>query len=73
MANDPSDTRDLVERLRGGDRRALALREYLAQLGMDPARIHTVTYGASKPVDPGHNESAWKKNRRGDFVLLQPQ
>jgi len=55
-----------------GDRRALAAREYLAQLGVDPARIHTVTYGASRPVDPGHNESAWKKNRRDDFILLQP-
>ena len=56
-----------------GDRRALAVREYLAQLGVDPMRIHTVTYGAAKPVDPGHNESAWKKNRRDDMVLLQPQ
>jgi peptidoglycan-associated lipoprotein len=56
-----------------GDRRALAVREYLAQLGVDAARVHTVTYGASKPVDPGHNESAWKKNRRDELVLLQPQ
>ncbi|HWD20113.1 MAG TPA: OmpA family protein [Verrucomicrobiae bacterium] len=56
-----------------GDRRALAIREYLAQLGVDAGRIHTVTYGAAKPVDPGHNEAAWKKNRRGDLILLQPQ
>jgi len=56
-----------------GDRRALAIREYLATLGVDPMRIHTVTYGAMKPVEQGHNESAWKKNRRGDLVLLQPQ
>lgn len=56
-----------------GDRRALAVREYLAQLGVDASRIHTVTYGASRPVDPGHNESAWKKNRRDEMVLLQPQ
>jgi peptidoglycan-associated lipoprotein len=56
-----------------GDRRALAAREYLANLGVDPTRIHTVTYGAAKPVDPGHNEAAWKKNRRDDMVLLQPQ
>jgi peptidoglycan-associated lipoprotein len=56
-----------------GERRALAVREYLAQLGVDPARIHTVTYGAAKPVDTGHNEAAWKKNRRDDMVLLQPQ
>jgi len=56
-----------------GDRRALAVREYLANLGMDPQRIRTVTYGASKPVDPGHNEEAWKKNRRGDLVLVTPK
>jgi peptidoglycan-associated lipoprotein len=56
-----------------GERRALAIREYLANLGVDPQRIKTVTYGASKPVDPGHNEAAWKKNRRGDLVLVTPK
>jgi len=56
-----------------GDRRALAVREYLANLGVDPQRIKTVTYGASKPVDPGHNEAAWKKNRRGDLILVTPK
>jgi len=56
-----------------GDRRALAVREYLANLGMDPQRIKTVTYGASKPVDPGHDEAAWKKNRRGDLILATPK
>jgi peptidoglycan-associated lipoprotein len=56
-----------------GERRALAVREYLANLGMDPQRIKTVTYGFSKPVDPGHNEAAWKKNRRGDLVLVTPK
>jgi len=56
-----------------GERRALAVREYLANLGMDPQRIKTVTYGASKPVDPDHNEAAYKKNRRGDMVLVTPK
>jgi peptidoglycan-associated lipoprotein len=56
-----------------GERRALAIREYLANLGMDPQRIKTVTYGASKPVDPGHDEAAWKKNRRGDLILVTPK
>jgi peptidoglycan-associated lipoprotein len=56
-----------------GERRALAIREYLANLGMDPQRIKTVTFGASKPVDPEHNEAAWKKNRRGDLVLVTPK
>ncbi len=56
-----------------GERRALAVREYLANLGMDPQRIKTVTYGFSKPVDSGPNEAAWKKNRRGDLVLVTPK
>ena len=56
-----------------GERRALAVREYLANLGVDSRRVVTVTYGAAKPVDPGHNESAWKKNRRGELILLTPK
>ena len=56
-----------------GERRALSAREYLANLGMDPQRIKTVTYGFSRPVDSGHNEAAWKQNRRDDFVLATPK
>jgi peptidoglycan-associated lipoprotein len=56
-----------------GERRALAAREYLANLGVDPQRLKTITFGASKPVDSGHEESAWKKNRRDDFVLVTPK
>jgi peptidoglycan-associated lipoprotein len=56
-----------------GDRRALAAREALAKLGVDPARIRTISYGKDKPVDSGHEESAWSQNRRDDFVLLHPK
>jgi peptidoglycan-associated lipoprotein len=56
-----------------GERRALALREALAKTGIDPARIRTISYGKDKPVDPGHDESAFAKNRRGDFVLCHPK
>ena len=56
-----------------GERRALALREALAKAGIDPARIRTISYGKDKPVDPGHDESAFAKNRRGDFVLCHPK
>jgi peptidoglycan-associated lipoprotein len=56
-----------------GDKRALAVREYLAQLGVDPVRMKTVTNGEAKPVDPGHSESAWKKNRRAELVLMLPK
>jgi len=56
-----------------GERRALAAREYLANLGVNPQRLKTITFGASRPVDSGHDESAWKKNRRDDFVLVTPK
>lgn len=56
-----------------GERRALALREQLIGLGIDPARVDTISYGKDRPEDPSHDEAAWKKNRRGVFVLLSPQ
>ena len=56
-----------------GERRALAAREALSKLGVDPMRIVTRSFGKDKPVDPGHDESAWAKNRRDDFVLLHPK
>ena len=56
-----------------GERRALALREALAKASVDPMRIKTISYGKDKPADPDHNEAAWAKNRRGDFVLLRPK
>jgi len=56
-----------------GERRALAAREALAKLNVDPMRVFTRSYGKDKPVDPGHDEAAWKQNRRDDFVLLHPK
>jgi peptidoglycan-associated lipoprotein len=56
-----------------GERRALAAREALAKLGVDPMRVRTISYGKDKPVDPGHDEAAWKQNRNDDFVLLHPK
>lgn len=55
-----------------GERRALALRETLVTLGVDPSRVDTATFGKDRPADPGHDEAAWKKNRRGEFVVLTP-
>jgi peptidoglycan-associated lipoprotein len=56
-----------------GERRALAAREALAKLGVDPKRIRTESFGKDKPADTGHDEAAWQKNRRDDFVLLHPK
>jgi peptidoglycan-associated lipoprotein len=56
-----------------GERRALAAREALAKSGVSPDRIRTISYGKDKPEDPSHDESAWAKNRRADFILLHPK
>jgi peptidoglycan-associated lipoprotein len=56
-----------------GERRALALREALAKDGLDAGRIRTISYGKDQPVDPGHDESAWSKNRRGQFDWCTPK
>lgn len=56
-----------------GERRALAVREYLVMLGISPERVFTMTFGKDRPVELGHNEAAWSKNRRGEFVLLIPK
>jgi peptidoglycan-associated lipoprotein len=55
-----------------GERRALALREELARLGIDPNRVDTISYGEDKPMATGHDEAAWKQNRRGEFIALTP-
>ncbi|HPI94056.1 MAG TPA: peptidoglycan-associated lipoprotein Pal [Deltaproteobacteria bacterium] len=52
-----------------GERRAKAAYDYLVSQGIDEARLATISYGEEKPLDPGHNEEAWAKNRRDDFVL----
>jgi peptidoglycan-associated lipoprotein len=52
-----------------GERRAQAIRDYLASLGIGADRIQTKSYGEEKPVNAGHDEEAWAANRRGDFVL----
>lgn len=56
-----------------GERRALAIREYLVNLGVGPERIITISFGEDRPAVPGHDETAWSKNRRGEFVLLLPK
>ena len=54
-----------------GERRAIAARRYLLELGLDARRIRTVSYGKEFPFDPGHDETAWAANRRAHFVITQ--
>jgi peptidoglycan-associated lipoprotein len=59
------DERGTIEyNLALGQRRANSVRSYLASLGVDASRMRTVSYGEERPVDNGHNEAAWAKNRR---------
>jgi len=52
-----------------GERRAKATRDYLVAAGVDTARISIVSYGEERPFVLGHDESAWKWNRRAHFVI----
>lgn len=52
-----------------GDRRAHSVKKYLTALGVEPGRLSTISYGKERPLDPGHDEGAWAKNRRAVFVL----
>lgn len=51
-----------------GDRRARAAFDFLVQLGVEPERMNTISFGEERPFDPGHSEAAWAKNRRAHFV-----
>ena len=54
-----------------GENRAIIIRNYLVQSGITADRIQTRSYGAEKPAVDGHDESAWSKNRRGEFAIFQ--
>jgi peptidoglycan-associated lipoprotein len=55
-----------------GQRRADEAAKYLIDLGIGKERIKTISYGKERPLDPGHDETAWAKNRRDHFVVIQP-
>ena len=52
-----------------GDRRANSVRQFLMDYGISDSRITTISFGEERPIDPGHNEDAWAKNRRCDFKI----
>jgi len=52
-----------------GERRANSTKNYLISLGIPAERMTTISYGEERPVDPGHNEEAWAKNRRAHFII----
>ncbi|MCK5619375.1 MAG: peptidoglycan-associated lipoprotein Pal [Candidatus Krumholzibacteria bacterium] len=52
-----------------GEKRANAAKEYLVALGVPGSRVAIISYGKEQPFDPGHDETAWAKNRRAHFVI----
>jgi len=67
------DERGTVEyNLALGQRRADEAEKYLSDLGVEKERIKTISYGEEMPLDNGHDEAAWAKNRRAHFVVFPP-
>ncbi len=54
-----------------GERRAQSAKKYLVNLGVDPARLFTVSWGEEKLLLFGHDELSWAQNRRDDFVIIK--
>lgn len=54
-----------------GQKRAESVKSYLVKAGIDEKRIKTISYGKEMPIDPGHDEAAWAKNRRAHFELTK--
>ena len=52
-----------------GERRADAVKQYLVDSGVSGAKLDTVSFGEAKAAVQGHDESAWKWNRRAEFVV----
>lgn len=52
-----------------GERRAINAKEYMVNLGIDSARIRTVSYGEERPLFSGQNATDWSQNRRADFIV----
>ncbi len=51
-----------------GARRSEAVKKYLVKLGADPRKLRAISYGEERPLDPGHTDLAWAKNRRVELV-----
>jgi peptidoglycan-associated lipoprotein len=54
-----------------GEKRAKAALDYLTTLGVPADRLAFISYGKEKPADPDHDEAAWAKNRRDEFIVMK--
>jgi len=53
-----------------GEKRAKSTYDYLLSLGVSAERLQTISYGKSQPIDMGHNEVSWQRNRRAQFTII---
>jgi len=64
------DERGTIEyNLALGEKRAQAIKDYLVNLGVEDARVTTISFGEENPAAEGHDEEAWSRNRRAQFTL----
>ena len=68
MIPSPSST-DLATRPNNEERRAQAVKLYLEGLGVSSSQLSIISYGEEQPLDSGHSESSWWKNRRSEFKI----
>ncbi len=52
-----------------GEKRARTVKKYLLDYGIDPANISIISYGELIPADQGRGETAWRQNRRAEFLV----
>ena len=52
-----------------GESRAASVKKYLSNLGVSSSQMRTLSYGEAKPAAMGHDESAWRWNRRSEFAV----
>lgn len=52
-----------------GEKRARAAMQYLMTMGIPEERLSVISFGREKPADHGHDEAAWAKNRRDEFII----
>lgn len=52
-----------------GERRAEKIKSYLIAKGILTSRISAISFGKEKPIEFGHDEEAWSKNRRANFIV----
>jgi peptidoglycan-associated lipoprotein len=54
-----------------GEKRAKSTFDYLVSLGVSANRMKVISYGKSQPIDSGHNEISWDRNRRAQFTIIE--